>query len=392
MTSTPHVAARAAFIALLGMPLCLHASVPDTVRAQSALADSGAAAVSASLGSSFICVVRPSGRTQCWGDNTEGQLGIGRVGGIIPGPAATAILPADSASRIVSVALGNDFACALNARGGIVCWGANEYGQLGDGTTRRRTRPVAVKSGETFSAVALGEGYSCALTREGRAFCWGKNDDPATLGTGDSTERHVPTPVATSLRFSRLSVGREGSTCGIARDSLAYCWGLGIRAAQPDTVFLRPTLVSARVKFRDVGVGDLYACGVTFGDDLYCWGQFAYGDATLSSAPTNPWPGGRKFASISTSGFNLCGITTAQQLLCWGNNTFGLVGNGRVDTVTVRTPTPILPSTRFRSVSVGSGGACAISAANQLYCWGNGVHGAGGYLQVPRNGSQPERF
>jgi alpha-tubulin suppressor-like RCC1 family protein len=385
---------RAALIALLGVPSHLSASALDTVRVQPALSDSGAVAVAAAVAQSqFACVLRPSGRVQCWGGNESGQLGIGRRGSRTESVGASAVAPSDAGSRVVALSLGDEFACALTARGRILCWGANQYGQLGDGTTQRRTRPVAVNSDETFASVSAGDGYACALNREGRAFCWGKNDDPPTLGTGDSTERHRPTPVSTSLRFSRLSVGRvTGSACGIARDSLAYCWGAGIQRGALDAAFVRPTVASARVRFRDIAVGNRYACGISVDADLYCWGQFGYADVALPSAPTNPWPGRRKFATISTSSVSLCGITTAQQLLCWGNNSFGLAGIGPVDTVRVGAPTPVSSSVRFKSVSVGGTTACAISVDDQLYCWGVGIKRPGGSGPAGPLRSVPERF
>jgi alpha-tubulin suppressor-like RCC1 family protein len=152
------------------------------------------------------------------------------------------------------------------------------------------------------------------------------------------------------------------------------------------------------VKFRDIAVGNDFVCGVSIAADLYCWGSNAYGELALPAslsytlAPTDPVPGGRKFASVSAASVNVCGITTDNELLCWGHNESGLVGIGPVGTEVVRVPTPVGSPTRFRAVSVGAWTACAISTDDRLYCWGLGVRGNSGQVPASFTRSVPERF
>ena len=89
-------------------------------------------------------------------------------------------------------------ACALDAAGVASCWGTNDFGQLGDGTTADRASPVAVGLLAGAAQVTAGGAHSCAVTGEGVAYCWGANRH-GQLGTGTaggalSTPQRVATP------------------------------------------------------------------------------------------------------------------------------------------------------------------------------------------------------
>jgi alpha-tubulin suppressor-like RCC1 family protein len=106
------------------------------------------------------------------------------------------------------------------------CWGANRYGQVGDGTSgyaARRLRPVAVLGGLQFSAVNPGGGHTCGVTTDDRAYCWGYNVF-GQLGDGTNTKRTTPVAVAGGLKFAGVSTGYF-HTCGVTTGDRAYCWG-----------------------------------------------------------------------------------------------------------------------------------------------------------------------
>ena len=82
-----------------------------------------------------------------------------------------------------AIAAGNGHNCGLTSAGAAFCWGGNDYGQLGDGTTTNQTTPVAVMGGLIFTSVTAGGSHSCGLTSVGAAYCWGFNTS-GNLGDG----------------------------------------------------------------------------------------------------------------------------------------------------------------------------------------------------------------
>jgi alpha-tubulin suppressor-like RCC1 family protein len=105
------------------------------------------------------------------------------------------------------------------------CWGLNEHGQLGDGTTTTRLRPVAVAGGQLFSGVSPAGAHTCGVTTVKKAYCWGWNLY-GQLGNGTFTQRLSPIAVAGGLLFSSVGGGVASlHTCGVTTSRAAYCWG-----------------------------------------------------------------------------------------------------------------------------------------------------------------------
>jgi len=116
--------------------------------------------------------------------------------------------------------------CALTITGAAYCWGYSANGQLGNNNTGTVTAtPVRTVGGIVFASVSVSkvDDVTCGLSTSGAAYCWGKNDR-GQLGDGTTTRRLVPTPVAGGLRFKSLAVG-TGHACAVAVSGIAYCWG-----------------------------------------------------------------------------------------------------------------------------------------------------------------------
>ncbi|WP_416208860.1 RCC1 domain-containing protein [Chloroflexus sp.] len=92
----------------------------------------------------------------------------------------------------VAIAAGSAHTCAVLANGSARCWGNNDNGQLGNGTTTDRLTPVAVSGLTGAIAIAAGLEHTCALLNDGTARCWGDN---FSSQLGDGTAGYSPTPV-----------------------------------------------------------------------------------------------------------------------------------------------------------------------------------------------------
>ncbi len=143
-----------------------------------------------SAGDVVTCAISTAGRAYCWGDNTEGQLGTGKFAGREPRP-----VPVNSSSNFVKIYSGSAFACALDSDGAAFCWGDNQRGQLGDGSTTNRATPVPVQLGLRFNSLALGLFHTCGIATDGYAYCWG-NNATRQLGIGRDGLALTPTRVA----------------------------------------------------------------------------------------------------------------------------------------------------------------------------------------------------
>src|SRR6185437_2947335 len=211
-------------------------------------------------------------------------------------------------------------------------------GQLGDGSTTDKSRPVAVASGLPFSSISVGSSFglhTCALTTAGAGYCWGRNN-VGQLGDSTMTASLVPVPVAGGLTFQSISAGSD-HTCGLTPAGEAYCWGDnavyqlggGMSTDQSDV----PRVVPGGLTFQNISAGDKYTCGVAVDGTGYCWGfagdyrDLGQGDrlGAVVQAPA-PIVGGIVFQTISAGSEHTCGISTASVAYCWGSNTYGRLG------------------------------------------------------------------
>jgi len=135
------------------------------------------------------CALLSDGTARCWGRNHRGQLGDGTRKDRTKTPT-----PVVGLKNIKTIALGLSHGCAATAKGQVFCWGRNNYGQLGDGSTVERLRPVRVAQLAGVTQLALGFTHSCALTSGGEVMCWG-DDRRHQLGRNRKDQRANPRPV-----------------------------------------------------------------------------------------------------------------------------------------------------------------------------------------------------
>jgi alpha-tubulin suppressor-like RCC1 family protein len=347
-----------------------------------------------SAGDLYSCGVSTTNVAYCWGYNSFGQLGDGTGGSGLFRTLPTRVV---GGLTFRQVSTGHLHTCGVTTANVAYCWGWNPAGELGDGTRTDRLRPVRVAGGLLFRSVTAGGsdiigGYTCGVTTTNVAYCWGANLF-GQLGDGTTTARLRPVRVAGGLAFRRVSAGRNWHTCGVTTGNVAYCWGAnqvgqlgnGSRtgpqicphpSVDDFACSTRPTRVAGGLAFRQVSAGGNHTCGVTTAGRAFCWGApgGALGDGTtvLKLTPV-PVVGGITFRGVSAGEAHSCGVSTTDVAWCWGGNSSGQLGD---DTKADRLrPVRVAGGFAFRQVSAGDSHTCSVTLTNVAYCWGDNFYG-----------------
>jgi alpha-tubulin suppressor-like RCC1 family protein len=326
------------------------------------------------------CALTTAGAAYCWGFNGDGQLGNNERSIVNPTPVAVAgglTFQSLSLSKVEGVS------CGLTAGGAAYCWGDNDQGQLGDGTTTRRLTPTPVSGGLTFRSLAVGNGHVCGVALYGTAYCWGTTPNGA-FGDGTVGVHLTPAVAAQGLIFQSIVAGSD-YTCALTLAGAAYCWGLGFTSQLGDgraTSSTTPVAVAGGLTFRSLAAGGETVCGLTTAGSAYCWGYNFYGTVGDGTSATEGGPlrrvapvavaGGLTFQSLSAGYLTMCGVTDAGAGYCWGYN-FGAVGDGTLDHRA--SPAAVAGGLTFQSIASGTGYSCGVTTIDAVYCWGTSGNG-----------------
>ena len=338
----------------------------------------GVAAVAAGGGHS--CALTTTGGVKCWGGNSAGQLGDGTT--------TKRLSPVDVvglSSGIASITAGYQHTCARTTAGGVKCWGLNDYGQLGDGTTTNRNTPVNVSGlASGIASVSAGHQHGCALTSSGGGRCWGRGT-LGQLGDGAGTSSSTPTFVTYYGSSGLASISAGGNhTCGVTALGAANCWGLNQMGQLGDGTTVGGRLVPVNVlgfsnNVSFIVAGFRHSCALTTSGGARCWGYNHYGqngDGTTNdgNTPVNVNSLAAGVATMASGYDHSCAMTTSETIKCWGSNVFGQVGDGTANTDHVPVDVVGLTSgTAF--VFAGYEQECAVTSGGGAKCWGNNQFG-----------------
>jgi len=362
-----------------------------------------------SAGTHHGCASTFGSQAYCWGRNDGGMLGNGNGTGTasaIPVPVSTAGTPL-AGKVIQQIMAGDNHSCALTTDGQMACWGWNEFGQLGDGTNTDRDTPVSVNTagtplaGKTIRQVMVAGYYTCAVSTDGQAACWGWNQH-GQLGDGTTTNRNIPVAISTAgtplagKAIRQISGG--GYTCAITTDGQAACWGensFGRLGNGTTTDSMTPVPVStagtplAGKAIQQITTGNDYSCAITTDGQAACWGHNdggQLGDGTTSDRTTpvavstagTPLAG-KTLQQITAGHYHTCARTTDGQAVCWGWNGSGQLGDGttayRIVPVPVSTAGTPLAGKTIQQISAGFEYTCALATDGQAACWGENGNG-----------------
>jgi alpha-tubulin suppressor-like RCC1 family protein len=335
----------------------------------------------------------------------DGKSGTASI--TVQAPPAIATLQLDHAPLIV--ALRQDFKLAVTARSASgqvlqnrpIAWSSSNAAvasvasdgtvtgnQTGTATITAAAEGQSVQSVVTviaFTSITAGLVETCALSQAGKLYCAGSRQGPrARL-------------VAPSLRFTALfASGRLHDVfCAIATDEALYCWGdnfAGELGVGDSVNRSSPSRVSGNIRFRSVAIGQLtrggllvngvqtpaeaanHICGVSTGNDLYCWGdgktgQFGTGAMLSAVAPVSAGSG-LKFTEVTAGRGYSCGRAEDAKVYCWGDNTAGHLGRGFWAASPAGAPTVMVGQPAYHGLS-GAGATCGLDDSGSAWCWGD---------------------
>ncbi|MEJ2599125.1 MAG: hypothetical protein P8Z00_12375 [Anaerolineales bacterium] len=285
--------------------------------------------VALTAGYNHNCVLTSAGGVKCWGWDDYGQLGDGKWA---TGPIVDVV---GLSSGVKALAAGYRHTCALTTSGGVKCWGDNTADQLGDGTNTNQLTPVDVV-GLSSGVIALvaGGAHNCVLTSYGGVKCWGANDS-GQLGDGTHDSHNTPVDVV-GLTSGVQAIAAGGShTCALMISGGAKCWGDNNAGQLGDgTTAEYDTLVDVKGLFGGavaIGAGVLHTCVLTTSGGAKCWGDNNWGQlgdgtntAHFTPVNVNGLIGG--VTSLAVGGYHTCAVTASGGAICWGTNFSGQLG------------------------------------------------------------------
>jgi alpha-tubulin suppressor-like RCC1 family protein len=326
-------------------------------------------------GEKHTCGLSVGGAVKCWGMNDSGQLGDGMT--------AWRFNPLDVnglAGDVLAIAAGRFHTCAVISGGGLKCWGANDSGQLGDGTTTDHATPIGVSElTNRVTAVAAGDKHTCALTSGGGVKCWGANNS-GQLGDGTTTWRVTPVDVSGLTGAVKAVAAGGDHTCALTSGGAVKCWGANKYGQLGDgttTDRASPVQVSGLTSgVTALAVGALHTCALASGG-VKCWGanySGQLGDDTTTDHPTPVDTGGGLTSGVSAlaaGASHTCALRSDGMLECWGENHYGQLGDGT--TVDRVGPFNILGGVTL--VAAGGWHTCVRLSGGGVKCWGANYSG-----------------
>jgi len=317
-----------------------------------------------SVGNGFACVVTDAGALECFGANGQGRLGDGTT---VDRPTPVGVV--GLGSGVASVATGLQHACALTTGGAVKCWGHNDTGQLGDGSTTASTVPVAVSglgsgvqavsaSGSNCTYDSAYRSHSCALTSAGGVKCWGGNR-AGQLGDGTTTDRPTPVDVL-GLTSGVAAIHAAGChTCALTTGGGVKCWGknvtgeLGSGTQEDSSTPLDVVGLTSGVTSLAAN-GDSTTCALTTAGAVKCWGVV-------------PVPGSSGLA-VRREPVEMTGASAPVTAIAAGIRPCALLATGAIECFQpTATPKPFLDG-GLTSIAAGFVDLCATTTAGELKC------------------------
>ncbi len=292
--------------------------------------------------------IEKKGGALCWGSNNFGQLGNQST---TDRNAPTTVRDL-SRRDVTQVVTGHHHACAIE-NGLVKCWGDNSYGQLGIGNQidkHSATSLPAFQDDKNVVSLTAGANHSCALLNSGKVMCWGKNTY-GQLGNGSTTDSYQPVDVHNLTGTVTALTSGSNHTCALLKSGKVKCWGSNEQGQLGDSSFtnrLQPIAVS------DLSNDSTHVVAISAGQETSC--------ALLSD-------GGMK---------------------CWGKNNNGQLGIGHTSETEVKPQQVLGLPSGVAAISVGGQHTCALLQNGSEYCWGLNAKGQLGIGSTDHRKTSPQ--
>ena len=322
------------------------------------------------------CGIHATGKLSCWGRNIAGEIGDGTT--------TTRPTPVDvgAGKTWKRVGVGRTHSCGIANDGGadaMYCWGSDNYGEAGNGagsTPSLTPAPIAASPGNSspYADLAVGSSHTCAIRADKSLWCWGRNNY-GQLGDGTTSNQSAPTQVGAATDWASITTAGE-TTCGLRSGGILWCWGrndngqLGL--GLPDAQLSAPAQLSGSWSF--ASMGSTHGCAVSTTGSLWCWGRNTSGELgfgnTMSPVSIPAQVGmSATWLSVATGiSATTCALDASGDVYCFGSGSYGQLGSGAYASAT--SPQKIASGGGFSAIAVGSDHGCAIRQSGELTCWG----------------------
>ncbi len=296
------------------------------------------AIVAVAAGGNHSLALKSDGTVLAWGSDTSGQLGdsLTKANSNIPVTVA-------NASGIIAIAAGFDHSLALKSDGTILAWGQDQYGQLGNDSTKEdQLLPVPVSMASNIVAIAAGNSHSLALKSDGTILSWG-NDYSGQIGNDALFSGEFPTPIVVIDASNIIAIAAGGThSLALKSDGTMLSWGSDGEGQLGDSAEnaakASPVAVSAEASnIVAITAGDAHSLAIKADGTLLSWGWDGFGQLGDDAIQANKFTpvavsNASTIVAVSAGVFQSLALKADGTMLSWGKDEFGQLGNDLANT------------------------------------------------------------
>jgi len=321
----------------------------------------------------FVLGLTYDGKLFAWGDNGDGQLGIGNY--------TYQSIPAQViGNNWKTFAVGGEFAIAIKNNGTLWAWGYNGAGQLGNGTSTSVNSPVQIGSANDWKEVVAGNSHVFAIKNNGTLWAAGSNGS-GQIGDGTTTNKTIFVQIGADTNWMQVAAGNNFSAA-VKQDGTLWTWGNNSSGQCGNGSYINvliPTVIGSGCEY--VSAGRDHVLALMDDGTLWAWGLNGHGelghDNGSSNIPTQEETGSNDWQKISAGFWHNTAIKNDGSLWVWGRNWTGALGLGYTQTQLSHLHSPYQSGTSLDWKDINNGGINSTATKNDgsLYLWGDNSNG-----------------